>query len=126
MILIDEIVNNDINYRFYNGMDFDILIDHSKNGSDGFIICFIENWVSEMKAYNRNKKIFSILDSIELKKFEWNEINNNYVIIYQIDCDIDINIFYKIIKDKVLRNQPMDLPYLSIDGIDKGVWKINP
>ena len=56
MILIDEIGVNNSSFKFYNGVDFDILIKHSKDGSDGFIFCFIDNWIKELKSYNRQRK----------------------------------------------------------------------
>ena len=85
MILIDEMkINNNI-VKFYDGVDFDILIKHSKDGSGGFIFCFIDNWVKEVKSYNRQRKLNSIVDNIKYINFEWEMIDNNYINIYQVE-----------------------------------------
>ena len=65
MILIDSMEYEGTIVKFYNGVDFDKLIKHPKDGSKGFIFCFIENWVKEVKGYNRNLKIESIVKSQE-------------------------------------------------------------
>ena len=54
MILIDEIIVDNVNIKFYEGMDFDLLLNHSRDGSDGFVFCFIESWVNEVVS-NQDK-----------------------------------------------------------------------
>ena len=69
--------------RYYDGIDFDIIKSHPKDGSGGFIICFVDSWVSEVKKYNRGNKIDTIINNKETNEFDIEEINNNWVCIYQ-------------------------------------------
>jgi hypothetical protein len=135
MILIEEVEYRGTSVRFYNGVDFDILLNHSKDGSDGFIYCFMDSWIKEVKSYNRNNKLKSIIDSTEYSDFEWESINNDYVAIYQAD-GIDINLLYQAIREKVIQNNLPVSPYISIAEVNGsniintniinngGAWKI--
>lgn len=130
MNLIEEIYYDDTIFKFYNGVDFDILIEHRKDGHDGFIYCFIDNWVKEVKRYNRNNKLKSIIENTNYKDFEWESVNNNYICIYQTD-GIGIDLLYKSIRDKIMQNHLPMSPYLNITEFnDKGIvntggaWKI--
>lgn len=131
MTLIEKVKYKSIDVRFYNGVDFDILIKHPKDGADGFIYCFMDSWVKEVQSYNRENKLKSIIENKEYSEFEWESINNNYIAIYQAD-GIDINLLYKSIRDKVLNENLPTSPYLSIvefnDDIgvvnSGGAWKI--
>ena len=66
MRLIDEIVVKNINIKFFDGVDFDLVFKHPKDGSDGFLIFFIKSWMDEIKIYNRNSKIESVLNNTHL------------------------------------------------------------
>jgi hypothetical protein len=124
MILIDEMkINNNI-VKFYDGVDFNILIKHSKDGSGGFIFCFIDNWVKEVKSYNRQRKLNSIVDNIKYINFEWEMIDNNYINIYQTE-GLGIDIVYETIRGKLEKNQLPDQPWTPIAGISRGAWKIS-
>ena len=103
MILIDEIGVNNSSFKFYDGVDFDILIKHSKDGSDGFIFCFIDNWIKEVKSYNRQRKLNSIVDNIKYINFEWEMIDNNYISIYQVE-GTGIEPVLEAVKNKVSKN----------------------
>ncbi len=122
MTLIEtmNIDNNQIN--FYDGVDFDILIDHPKDGSKGFLICFLESWVNEVKIYNRNNKIKSVFNKEEYCDFEWEKINNNFISIYQAD-GIGVFEIYKVIRNKFINKQLPESPWIPVSGID-GAWKI--
>ncbi len=122
MTLIEtmNIDNNQIN--FYDGVDFDILIDHPKDGSKGFLICFLESWVNEVKIYNRNNKIKSVFNKEEYSDFEWEKINNNFISIYQAD-GIGVFEIYKVIRNKFINKQLPESPWIPVSGID-GAWKI--
>lgn len=140
MILIDEIGVNNSSFKFYDGVDFDILIKHSKDGSDGFIFCFIDNWIKEVKSYNRQRKLNSIVDNIKYINFEWEMIDNNYISIYQVE-GTGIEPVLEAVKNKVsknqLTNQPSEIippqnifisPWVSlplIDGNLRGAWRID-
>ena len=127
MKLIEEINVDGIEYKFYNGMDIDSLINHPKDGSNGFIFCFIDNWVNEVRSYERQKKLESVLNSVlndgDLRCFKLEEFDNSYLAIYQTD-GVGIEQTYRIIKDKVLNRNFTNLPYIPIAGITKGAWKI--
>ena len=110
MILIDEITVDNVNVKFYEGMDFDLLLNHSRDGSDGFIFCFIESWINEVKSYNRQRKVVSVVDDVNYEEFEWEEINNNYISVYQT------------IRKKVERKQFDSRPWIG--GMSTGAWKI--
>lgn len=130
MTLIEEIEQKGVNVRFYNGVDFDVLINHSKDGSDGFIYCFMDSWIKEVQQYNRDNKIKSVINNTEYSDFDWDNINNNYICIYQAD-GIDIDILYQAIREKVISNHRPTAPYLQLtecndNGVVKsgGAWKI--
>jgi hypothetical protein len=129
MILIEKVKYKDIYVRFYNGIDFDFLVNYKKDGTDGFVYCFIDNWVSEVKNYNRNNKVDSIIKNKTYSDFDWDSINNNYIYVYQAD-GIGIDLLYKTIRDKVLNDYLPKSPYLSIadDNMSTvnsgGAWKI--
>ena len=130
MTLIEEIEQKGTNIRFYNGVDFDILMKHSKDGSEGFIFCFMDSWVKEVQQYNRDNKLKSVINNTEYSDFDWDNINNNYICIYQTD-GIGIDLLYQAIREKVITNHIPTSPYLSITesndyGIvnSGGAWKI--
>ena len=97
MILIDEIVSMGSTVRFYNGIDFDMIDDHPKDGSDGFLYFFVDKWVDEISIYKRESKINSIIgDGSKIVDIE--SINNNWIAIYQTDGNTKA--IYDIIKTK--------------------------
>ena len=131
MTLIEEVQYKGTNVRFYRNIDFDVLLKHSKDGSDGFIYCFIDNWVKEVQSYNRNNKLKSVIDSTEYSDFEWENINNEYICIYQAD-GIGIEVLYDTIRKKVIQeNYLPKSPYLHLTEFNEngivntgGAWKI--
>lgn len=123
MIFIDEVQIDGIKVRFFEGIDFDELINHPKNGSKGFIFCFIDNWVNDIKTYNRQNKIKSIVNNTDYKDFDWEDINNNYIAIYQSD-GIGFFEMYKTIRQKVERKQFDIKPWTPIGGLGRGAWQL--
>lgn len=123
MNLIEEILIDGVVIRFFDGIDFDRLIEHPKNGRDGFIFCFMDSWTNEVKNYNRNNKLKSIINNTTYVEFEWDEINNNYISIYQSD-GVDKFDMYQTIRKKVERKQFDMGPWIPVGGIDNGMWKI--
>jgi hypothetical protein len=124
MILIDGIIVDNVNIKFYKGMDIDLLLNHNRDGSNGFIFCFIDSWISEVKSYNRQRKLVSLVDDIDYEEFEWEMINNNYICIYQTE-GVGIDIVYKTIRGKLEKNELPDQPWTPISGISRGAWKIS-
>lgn len=123
MILIDEIIVDSVNVKFYEGIDFDQLLNHSKDGSDGFIFCFINNWITEVKSYDRQRKLNSIVDSTNYEEFEWEQIDNNYVSVYQTEGMGICNV-YEVIRTKVERKQFEHKKWIPIGGITTGAWNL--
>jgi hypothetical protein len=125
MTLIDNIESGGYSIRFYNGIDFDEIKKHPEDGSGGMLICYIKNWVDEVKSYNRSNKIKSILSDDEYNDLDWNdEINNNHVSIYQTD-GIGLEELHKVIKGKILKSQIPNQPWIPISGNKVGAWKLN-
>jgi hypothetical protein len=123
MILIDKIIIDNVKVEFYEGMDVDKLLNHPKDGSNGFIYCFIDNWVSEIKRYNRQRKISSVIDGVLYEEFEWDNINNNYICIYQTEGML-IKDVYETIRKKVEVNQFPNQPWITKGILGKGAIKI--
>ena len=123
MTLIEKIQLDEINVSFYNGIDIDFATSHPKDGSSGFIFFFIDNWVKEIKKWERGSKIDSVLVGKNFKKFDSKSLDNNYVAIYQLQ-GTEPGALFKIIKDKVLNKNFLEHPWIPISGIDKGAWKI--
>ena len=124
MILIDEIIVDDVNIKFYDGIDFDLLLNHSRDGSDGFIFCFINNWVTEVKSYNRQRKLTSVVDDISYEEFDWEKIDNNYISVYQTE-GVGVSSVYQVIRSKVERNQFEHKQWVPVDSILTGAWNLS-
>lgn len=123
MILIEKIQVYETDISFYNGIDIDKLTSHPKDGSSGFIFCFIDNWIKEVKKWERESKIDAVLVGKKYRKFRSKNIENNYVAIYQLEGTEPEKLF-EIIKDKVLNKNFPEQLWIPISGIDKGAWKI--
>jgi hypothetical protein len=123
MILIEtiEVDNNEIS--FYNGIDFDVLKNHPKDGSKGFIFCFVENFVTEVQSHKRQNKINSVLTSDESTEFDTKDIENNYIAIYQLQ-GTEPGVLFEVIKNKVINKNFPEHPWIPISGLNKGAWKI--
>jgi len=105
MVLIDETYIDDLIIKFYDGIDFNMILEHPKDGSKGFIYFFIGNWVEEMKIYKRDNKIDHIFGK-PILDFNSDEIENNYIVIYQTNGHtMEI---YKIIRERLHINQPLN------------------
>lgn len=124
MILIEELkLSENTKACFYKGVDFDILINHSKDGSKGFIFCFIDSWQREVDSYNRNNKIKSLLNSTSFNEFDWKSIDNNFISIYQTE-GVGYEVVYETVKKKIINQQLPDQPWIPINGTSTGTWKI--
>jgi hypothetical protein len=120
MELIRNIVIKDVNCKFYKGIDFDIALNHPNDGSEGLLLFIVDDFISELKSYNRDCKIESIIDDTDVKYFEWNSISdNNYIAIYQTEGRISNihNLISKIINNA--NNQ-----WVPIAGLKTGAWRI--
>jgi hypothetical protein len=122
MILIDTLIVDGNKFDFYDGIDFTILKNHPKDGSNGFIFCFVENFLNELQSHKRQNKINSVLDT-DSAEFETKDIENNYIAIYQLE-GTEPGLLYEIIKNKVINKNFPEHPWIPISGINKGAWKI--
>ena len=68
---------------YYDGIDIDYVKNHPNDGSSGYLFCFVDSWIGEIKNYNRCTKIDNIIDNKKIENFDISDINNNYVCIYQ-------------------------------------------
>jgi len=116
MTLIDEIEVDGINIKFYDGIDFNIVMNHPKDGSNGFIYFFIHSWVEEVKIHQRNEKIDSVI-SRDHKMIDIDNIDNNYISIYQTSGETMS--VYNVIREKVDRRILTNFPWLPIAGVNK-------
>lgn len=122
MILIESIIVDDKVVSFYDGIDFIVLKNHPKDGSDGFIFCFVENFVKEVQSYKRQNKINSVLTEISID-FNSSDIDNNYIAIYQLE-GTEPGVLFEVIKNKVINKNFPEHPWIAISGLSKGAWKI--
>lgn len=124
MTLIEEIFVDGLSVSFFDGIDFDIVTNHPKDGSKGFIFCFIDNWVKEVKRWQRNSTINSVLDNNKtVNKFKSEDLENSYVAIYQLE-GTEPGVLFEVIKEKVINKNFPEHPWIPISGLDKGAWKI--
>lgn len=123
MILIETIEVDNNKISFYNGIDFEILRNHPKDGSEGFIFCFVENFVTEVQTHKRQNKINSVLtDNISIE-FDSKDIENNFIAIYQLQ-GTEPGVLFEVIKNKVINKNFPEHPWIPISGLNKGAWKI--
>jgi hypothetical protein len=122
MILIDKIIIDNTQFQFYNGINFNDVIEHPKDGTGGFKFFFINNWKSELESWKRENKINSVLND-NYYNINPIDIENDYISIYQLD-GVSFDILYKVIKDKVINKSFINHPWIPISGINKGAWKI--
>lgn len=119
MELIRNIVIEDVNFKFYKGIDFDIAINHPNDGSEGLLLFIVDNFISELESYNRDCKIKHIIDNADFKYFEWNSISdNNYISIYQIEGKVNMNTLIS----KIINN--INCQWVPIAGLKTGAWRI--
>jgi hypothetical protein len=123
MILIYKNTVNNTEIKYYEGIDFDIVKNHPKDGSNGMLIFFIHNWVKEVNKWKRNNVINELLGE-KNEKYDLSNIDNNFISIYQSE-GIPIDILFETIKGKIEREQFINKPWTPISSIDKGAWKIN-
>jgi hypothetical protein len=120
--LISKQTINYIDISYYEGIDFDLINNHPKDGSKGIIVFFIDNWVKEVKKWKRENKINQIIND-KISDINIDIIDNNYVSIYQTE-NIGIELLYETIKSKIEKGNFPNQPWIPISGIDRGAWKI--
>ena len=104
MILFDEFDVNGRTIKFYDGIDYEFVRNYDKKE---FIVIFIEDWSKEQISFVRDAKINSLFDGPEYKELE--DINNNYIAIYQTSGYLEI--VADSIKKKLLINANHNEPW---------------
>ena len=104
MILIEsEIINNSM-FCFYDGIDFDLVQKHPKDGSSGFIVFLVDSFIKEIESHNRDKKLNSIIsDTLFDSISNYSQIDNSFIFIYQYE-GVGLNTMFDIVKEQVQRN----------------------
>ena len=123
MNLIESIIVDGSEFSFYNGIDFDIVMGHPDDGSKGFIFCFIENWINEVKIWERQSKLDSVLNNKLIEEFNSKKIENSYLAIYELQ-GTEPGVLFEIIKEKVIKKNFPEHPWIPISGMEKGAWRI--
>lgn len=100
MRMIEQKIVRGKQFRFYDGIDFDLVLEHPEDGSEGYMIVFVESFIEEMKLYNRDRKLKSVLNSSESSLFNTKMLVNDFVSIYQTD-GIGLDAMVQIVKDKL-------------------------
>lgn len=113
MILISEDILDGVNVKYYDGIDINIAQEHPKDGSGGFIFCFVDKWVSEIKKHNRGSKIDNILSDKDIIEFDMDSLNNSYICIYQTNGNLEP--VYNAIKENI--HKKIGKPWLVGDCI---------
>lgn len=114
MILISKDMLEGIEVRYYDGIDFNKLFKHPNDGSGGFIFCFVTNWVSEVKKFDRESKIDNLVDNKPIKDLDMDDLNNNYICIYQTNGDLDV--VYKTVKENITKK--IGRPWAPVECIE--------
>jgi len=108
MTLIEEINIETCIFRFYDGIDFDMIKDHK---GEEFLIFFIDSWVDSYKQWERDKKIESLLND-NVDYFDPSSIENNLIAIYQTSGNLEMT--YLAIKSKLLERKPFFEPWRTL------------
>jgi hypothetical protein len=78
--LIETYKHESYDIIFYEGIDFDMIRNHSDESSE-FLVFYIESWKSEVDSYKREKRIEELLGG-EKDLFDPELIKKNTVAIY--------------------------------------------
>ena len=81
LTLIDKAVVNGTDVYFYDGIDFDMIPSHT--AEKGFLIFFVDSYVSAAKAWERQSRIDAILEGREPDPFDSEKYQNDNIAIYQ-------------------------------------------
>ncbi len=81
LTLIDKTIVNGTDVYFYEGIDFDMISRHTCD--QGFLIFFVDSYVSAAKAWERQSRIDSLLDGRDPERFDSEKYQNDHIAIYQ-------------------------------------------
>lgn len=121
MTLIYEEFIKGYQWRFFDGMDFQLCSNHPKDGSDGFLVILIDNWEIEVKKQRRQEKINTILTGKRTKTLGFDDINNSFVCVYQ-KSGIDNMELIEIIKKK---NINLESVWNPVGSVSRGFFNLS-
>lgn len=107
LTLIEKIEISGVETYFYDGIDFEMIKNHKGEGD--FIIFFVDNYVSEIKKWERDSRLESILNGTKFENFDSDTYRNNSIAIYQTSGNL-IPV-YETIKKKILNDSNSVFPY---------------
>jgi hypothetical protein len=81
LTLIENIEINGTNVFFYDGIDFDMILNRKEENE--YLIFFVDSYVSSVKGWKRQSRLDSILEDKEIEDFDSEKYQNNHVAIYQ-------------------------------------------
>jgi len=119
MILASEHIDErtKVPMKFYFGIDFDRVLSHPVDGSDGLMFCFFGNFEEECKKYKRESILNNILHDNDINSIE--DINNNYIVLYQTG-EFQKQV-YESIRDKMIKHSwKYEYPAVIVGGEIKG------
>lgn len=123
MTLIEKTKIGERDLCIYDGLDFEIIKAHSQTGADGFMVCFVQNFKNETQSFERENKIQSLLSDSQTEDFQLTDLDNNFLIIYQIPVG-EQALLLEIIKEKILSQKFFDHSWLPLDTGSGGAWRI--
>ena len=120
MTLIYEEFMRGYHWKFFDGMDFDVCLNHPKDGTEGFMVFLIDNWETEIKKKKRENQIDSVLTGKKQKTPSFSDIDNTFVCVYQ-KSGIDNMEFIEIIKKK---NLNLENTWNPVGSIGRGFFNL--
>ncbi len=116
MRLIEEEIINGRICRYYQGIDFEMIKSHPKDGSGGFIVFLVESFMSEIKNHNRDRKLKSLLQNNDFIPVDTDEMLHDFVGIYQYE-GIGFKTILSIVKKQINENSSNFLNDKSVDEL---------
>ena len=113
MNFLDEVDIQKLSVKFWSGFDLEQILNHPKDGSDGFMIVLVESIESERLKFQREYTINRIIGDNNLIDFDnlLDNVNNSFLAIYQSIGDDQLLV--KILKEKFTKT----LDWRPIRGI---------
>ena len=81
LTLIENIEINGTNVFFYDGIDFDMILNHKEE--DGYLVFFVDSYIKAVKGWKRESRLDSILEDKKIEDFDYKKYQNNSVAVYQ-------------------------------------------
>jgi hypothetical protein len=106
MTFLEQFKVSDTLVKFWSGFDLELILNHPKDGTSGYMVVLVESIKMEYLRYSRNLKIDQICSDKRERDFYKiiENIENDYVLIYQSRGEQNV-ILVDIIKDKFSKSQ---------------------